>query len=46
MAPDYLICLECETPCYTFEWEDGSVTDAKCDTCGNDDLEKFRSVGE
>ena len=23
-SPEYLICLECETPCYVFEWEDGS----------------------
>ena len=25
-SPEYLICLECETPCYVFEWEDGKIS--------------------
>ena len=38
LAPDYLICLNCETPCYTFEWStiDG-CKEALCTTCGNDE---------
>jgi hypothetical protein len=41
MSPDYLICLECETPCYTFEWEGEKVTEVLCQTCGNDDPDQF-----
>lgn len=40
-SPDYLICLECETPCYVFEWEDGKLTEVLCQSCGNDDPEQF-----
>jgi translation initiation factor 2 beta subunit (eIF-2beta)/eIF-5 len=40
-SPDYVICLECETPCYMFEWEDGKVTEAVCTACGNDELDQF-----
>lgn len=42
-APEYLICLECETPSYTFEWEDGQIVEATCLTCGNDEIEQFIS---
>jgi hypothetical protein len=41
MTPDYVICLECETPVYIFEWKDGSVTEALCELCGNDDIAQF-----
>jgi hypothetical protein len=37
-SPDYLICLECETPCYVFEWEEDKITEV---LCGNDDPEQF-----
>jgi hypothetical protein len=40
-SPDFVICLECETPCYVFEWHDGSITEALCTTCGNDDTDQF-----
>lgn len=40
-SPEYLICLECEAPCYTFEWEDGKVSEILCQVCGNDDPEQF-----
>ncbi len=39
--PDYLICLECETPCYLFEWVEGRVREAQCTICGNDDPSQF-----
>lgn len=45
--PDYLICLECETPCYVFEWNDeGKVTEILCQTCGNDELDEFATPEE
>lgn len=40
-SPEYLICLDCETPCYTFEWEDGELKEALCEACGNDDPDQF-----
>ncbi len=41
-APEYLICLNCETPCYVFEWGDEEqATEAFCEACGNDDPEQF-----
>jgi hypothetical protein len=40
-SPDYLICLECETPCYVFEWTDGKVSEVLCQSCANDDPEQF-----
>lgn len=40
-APSYVICLNCESPCYEFEWQDGKVSEALCTVCGNDDAEQF-----
>jgi transcription initiation factor IIE alpha subunit len=40
-SPDYFICLECETPCYSFEWEEGKLSEILCPVCGNDDPEQF-----
>jgi hypothetical protein len=40
-SPEYLVCLECETPCYEFEWDEGKLVEALCIACGNDDLEQF-----
>ena len=40
-APDYVICLECETPVYIFEWSDGAITEAMCTLCGNDEIAQF-----
>ena len=40
-SPEYLICLECETPCYVFEWEDGKLSEVLCQSCGNDDPDQF-----
>jgi len=40
-APDYLICLNCETPCYVFEWKDGECKEALCEVCGNDEQDQF-----
>jgi hypothetical protein len=40
-APEFLICLDCETPCYDFEWEDGKVGEVICHVCGNDEADEF-----
>jgi hypothetical protein len=46
MTPDYLICLECETPCYVFEWDDDKVKEAICTVCGNDEPAQFTTEEE
>ena len=39
---DFVICGNCETPCYAFETdENGKVTDALCPVCGNDEAKDF-----
>lgn len=42
-GPDFVLCLSCETPCYDFEWEDGRVSEALCQVCGNDEADQFLS---
>lgn len=44
--PDYLICMECETPTYVFELANGKVLEALCPMCGNDDPTSFVSEEE
>lgn len=41
--PDYVFCNECQTPCYTFEWDDKNsrISAALCGACGNDDPVDF-----
>jgi translation initiation factor 2 beta subunit (eIF-2beta)/eIF-5 len=34
-VPEFLICNECDSPVYVFEWENGRITEALCTTCGN-----------
>ncbi len=45
-APEYLICVECETPCYTFEWQHDELTEAMCTVCGNDEVDSFTTEEE
>jgi hypothetical protein len=40
-SPDYVVCLECDTPCYVFEWANDKLTEVLCQVCGNDDPEQF-----
>ena len=40
-APEYLICLNCESPCYTFDWSEGKLREATCMTCGTDEVDQF-----
>lgn len=39
--PDYLVCLECDSPCYTFEWRNDKAYDLLCESCGNEDPDLF-----
>lgn len=41
MAPDFIFCVECESPCYVFEFSEGLITEAICEVCGNDDPDQF-----
>ncbi len=38
---DYLICRQCNTPCYVFEMDKGKILEAQCMVCGNDDIFLF-----
>jgi hypothetical protein len=43
---DYLVCLQCGTPCYgVFEMEGERIVEAMCLTCGNDETSLF-NIGE
>lgn len=47
LAPDYLICLNCETPCYNFEWSTTEgCKEALCTVCGNDEVDQFATEEE
>ena len=44
--PEFLICVECESPTYVFEWRDEKVSEAICEVCGNDDMDTFLTQQE
>ena len=45
--PEYLICLQCETPTYQFEYDSkGKLATVLCSTCGNDDISDFMTEAE
>ncbi|HEX9163217.1 MAG TPA: hypothetical protein VF980_16040 [Thermoanaerobaculia bacterium] len=45
--PEYLICLQCETPTYQFEYDPkGKLVSIMCHTCGNDDPTEFMTEAE
>ena len=44
--PEFVICMQCETPTYSFEWDNGAVSVALCATCGNDDPSEFASEAQ
>ena len=44
--PEYLICLQCETPTYQFEYTNGKLATVVCNTCGNDDPTDFMTEAE
>jgi hypothetical protein len=39
--PEYLICLNCESPSYIFEWKDDEVTEAYCEICTSEEVDQF-----
>ena len=43
-SPDYLVCLECEAPCYNFEWDRGKLREIQCLVCGNEAIEGFSTA--
>ncbi len=45
-TPDFLFCVECECPCYCFEYLGSKLIEVMCETCGNDDLESFATPEE
>ena len=45
-APDYFVCLDCETPCYDFEWEMDNLKEILCAVCGNEDMDRFLTPDE
>ena len=45
--PEYLICLQCETPTYQFELDpNGKITAVLCNTCGADEPSDFVTEAE
>lgn len=40
-TPDFVLCLECDTPVYEFDWRDGEIKEALCPTCGNEEVDHF-----
>src|SRR3954471_19527311 len=40
-SPEYVVCLDCESPCYSFEWSDGELSEVLCEVCGNDLPDQF-----
>ncbi|HEY8021460.1 MAG TPA: hypothetical protein VIH93_10180 [Thermoanaerobaculia bacterium] len=44
--PDYLVCLDCETPCYVFEWRGDKLFEIVCPVCGNDKPDQFATPEE
>ncbi|MEA2166339.1 MAG: hypothetical protein QOK37_4466 [Thermoanaerobaculia bacterium] len=44
--PEYLICIQCDTPTYQFEYTNGKLVSAICNTCGADDLSDFMTEAE
>lgn len=44
--PEYLICLQCETPTYQFEYFNEKLTVVVCTACGADDPADFMTESE
>jgi hypothetical protein len=44
--PEYLICLQCETPTYQFEYVGEKLATVVCNTCGSDDVSDFVTEAE
>ncbi len=40
-GPEYLICIECESPTYDFTWERDKLVEILCEVCGNETPDQF-----
>ncbi len=38
---DYLLCKQCNTPCYIFEMDGNRIAEAQCLVCGNEEVGLF-----
>ncbi len=43
--PDFLVCMQCDTPCYVFEWNEDKhkPREVLCQICGNDEIAEFET---
>ena len=44
--PDFIICNECDSPVYVFEWKEGRIAEALCTSCGNSSPSLFTTEEE
>lgn len=44
--PEYMICIDCESPTYTFDWSNEKIVTILCEVCGNDDPSEFVTESE
>ncbi|MEO8216991.1 MAG: hypothetical protein ABI718_07905 [Acidobacteriota bacterium] len=44
--PEFMVCLNCDSPSYAFEWSRGKAVTVICEICGNDDPEEFVTENE
>ena len=44
--PEYLICLQCESPTYQFEYANGKLSTVICNICGADEISDFMTEAE
>ena len=44
--PEYLICLQCETPTYQFEYINDKLATVVCNACGTEDPSDFMTEAE
>lgn len=43
-SPEFVVCLECETPCYVFEFSEGEIQEILCEMCGNEEPDQFATT--
>ncbi len=45
-APDFVLCINCESPCYVFEWKEDAIQEVMCEVCGADNPDEFATPEE
>ena len=38
---EFIVCKQCDTPCYQFDMHLGKIVNAFCSMCGNDEGDEF-----